>query len=105
MLVLWALKVDACSVRPSVLCVRRAGMALMLCKEPSNPHDPNAIAVQTLSGERLGYVPREHTARFRYDTTFARVQSVGLQPDAGLYGMQVGGQAGAAHEPDGWTDR
>jgi len=32
------------------------GFIARLTPEPANPHDPNAIAVQTPSGETLGYV-------------------------------------------------
>lgn len=35
------------------------GSALALRREPGNPHDPNAIAVDTPAGDRLGFVPRE----------------------------------------------
>jgi hypothetical protein len=37
------------------------GSALVLRAEPSNPHDPSAIAVDLRDGTPLGYVPREHT--------------------------------------------
>ena len=33
--------------------------------EPSNPHDPNAIKIVTNEGHRVGYVPRDMTARIR----------------------------------------
>lgn len=33
------------------------GDALMLIREPDNPHDPNAIRVEW-RGEKLGYLPR-----------------------------------------------
>ena len=49
----------------------------MLGKEPNNEYDPDAIAVHTLSGQSLGYVPRDFNNKFPHDTNFARVQSVG----------------------------
>ena len=36
----------------------RVGNAVLLEQEPVNRFDPNAVAVSTLSGEKLGYVPR-----------------------------------------------
>ncbi len=39
------------------------GRPLTLRAEPDNPHDPNAVAVLLESGEPLGYVPRDLTAR------------------------------------------
>jgi hypothetical protein len=35
------------------------GRTLLLRPEPDNPHDPNAIAVDTEDGQHLGFVPRE----------------------------------------------
>jgi hypothetical protein len=35
------------------------GRRLVLRPEPDNPHDPNAIAVDTEDGAHLGFVPRE----------------------------------------------
>jgi hypothetical protein len=37
------------------------GSALVLRPEPSNPHDPSAVAVDLADGTPLGYVPRERT--------------------------------------------
>lgn len=33
--------------------------------EPSNPYDKNAIAVYTLKGKHVGYIPKESTRHFR----------------------------------------
>ena len=38
------------------------GTALSLRREPSNPHDPHAVAVHGPDGKRLGYIPREANA-------------------------------------------
>lgn len=35
---------------------------LLFMREPGNPHDPNAVSVQTLSGQTVGYVPKEEAA-------------------------------------------
>ena len=63
-----------------------------MVKEPDNPHDPNAIAVQTLSGQTAGYVPKEHTARFPHDITFGHVYSSGRASSVGLWGATVSHQ-------------
>jgi len=34
------------------------GEAILLRREPDNPHDPNAIAVDTRDGDQIGYLPR-----------------------------------------------
>ena len=36
----------------------KVGQPLTLRREPSNPHDPRAIAVFAASGHQLGYLPR-----------------------------------------------
>jgi hypothetical protein len=36
----------------------RKGVILSLVREPTNPHDHNAIAVYSRANEHLGYVPR-----------------------------------------------
>jgi hypothetical protein len=38
------------------------GRALELRRDPGNPHDANAIAVHAVSGEQVGWVPRELAA-------------------------------------------
>lgn len=63
--------------------------AVMMVKERDNAYDPNAIAVQTLSGQTLGYVPRENTARFPHDTTFGHIYSKGRASSVGLWGATV----------------
>lgn len=34
------------------------GDRLVLRREPENPHDPHAVAIETEAGAKLGYVPR-----------------------------------------------
>lgn len=36
----------------------RAECIAMLCREPNNPHDPNAVRVE-VNGATVGYVPRD----------------------------------------------
>jgi hypothetical protein len=38
------------------------GRPLILRRDAANPYDGNAVAVETASGERLGFVPRELAA-------------------------------------------
>lgn len=66
-----------------------ADQAVMMIREPDNTYDPDAIAVQTLSGQPLGYVPKEHTSRFSHDTTFGHVYSMGRASSVGLWGATV----------------
>ena len=44
--------------RSAVLQALRVGDELILRREPTNPHDELAIEVFTLTGLKLGYVPR-----------------------------------------------
>jgi hypothetical protein len=37
----------------------RATFPVSLCREPDNTYDVNAVAVRSMSGEPLGYLPRE----------------------------------------------
>ncbi len=61
----------------------------MLVREPENPHDPNAVVVQTLHGHGLGYMPRDATGALPQAVTFGRVQSIGAQADTGNIGLTV----------------
>ena len=36
----------------------------MVCREPANALDPNAVAVKALSGHPLGHIPRELAAGY-----------------------------------------
>jgi hypothetical protein len=51
--------------RPDALASSLAapGSSLVLRPEPSNPHDPNAVAVELADGSPVGYVPREFAPR------------------------------------------
>lgn len=45
--------------RQAILATLQRGERLRLAREPHNPHDPNAIALITASGEQIGYLKRE----------------------------------------------
>lgn len=60
----------------------------MLAKEPWNPYDTNAIAVHTLKGTQLGYVPKAHNQHYTKDMVFGRVVAFG-QNDQQLWGAAV----------------
>lgn len=64
------------------------GSAVQLTREPHNPYDPQAIAVHTLWGVSLGYVPRDLTAHFQFPITFGSIYSVGANEKA-LLGATV----------------
>jgi HIRAN domain len=61
----------------------------MLVREPHNPHDADAVAVQSLHGHGLGYVPRTETHRLPQPVTFGRVQSIGAEANTGNLGLTV----------------
>ncbi|BDA42597.1 hypothetical protein COCOBI_03-4900 [Coccomyxa sp. Obi] len=75
--------------RQELIAKLQPDQALMLQKDPSNEYDPNAIKVMTLSGSVLGFVPRELTGRFLYDTTFGHAYHIGQVPDKGTWGALV----------------
>lgn len=46
--------------RQSAIWRLRPGDHLLLRREPWNAHDPQAVAVSTLSGDVVGYIPRKN---------------------------------------------
>lgn len=63
---------------------------MRLTAEPLNPHDPNAVAVQTLMGETVGYLARADAARYQQlITQIETAGSVGV-----CKARLVGGTAG-----------
>jgi hypothetical protein len=50
--------------------------SVRLTAEPSNAHDPHAVAVQTFAGETVGYLPREEAAR--YQQLLVQIEALGL---------------------------
>ncbi len=61
----------------------------MLEKDPKNEFDPHAIRVRRLTGEDLGYVPKDLTVRFPHDVTFGHIHYVGQVPESGVWGALV----------------
>lgn len=45
-------------MRPEVFRTLSMGQELILLREPENPHDNRAIAVCTIGGTKIGYIPR-----------------------------------------------
>eukprot|EP00967_Tisochrysis_lutea_P139477 scaffold253474_cov21-Tisochrysis_lutea.AAC.1 len=66
------------------------GQALMLLHDPSNVYDKNAVAVRTMDGGDLGFVPRDYNAQLLdQGISFAKVLSVG-QNEAEKWGAVIG---------------
>lgn len=64
------------SNRQAIVGSLREGEALTLRREPSNPHDRNAIAVLDQSGRQVGFIPRNEAV------TLARSLDAGSHADA-----------------------
>ncbi len=60
-----------------------SGQGLSFRREPDNPYDPSAVAISTLDGESIGYVPKERTQSFIHPLAFGRVASVGQVESSG----------------------
>lgn len=60
----------------------------MMVTQYDNGYSPDSVAVQTLSGSLLGYVPRRHNHRFIHDVNFGHVYAIG-QDAAGLWRLTV----------------
>lgn len=74
--------------RQKIVKKLKRGETLLLVREPTNEFDPNAIMVQRLDGNTVGYVPAELTNLFLFDVTFAIVTSVGPN-DKGILGVKA----------------
>ncbi|CAL5219776.1 g1679 [Coccomyxa viridis] len=75
--------------RQEVVQKLQADEAVMLEKDPKNEFDPHAIRVRRLSGEDLGFVPKDLTVRFPHDVTFGHIHNVGQVPESGVWGALV----------------
>lgn len=60
----------------------------MMCKLYDHVSAPDSVAVLSLRGALLGYVPRRHTHRFVHDTNFGHVYAIN-QDAAGLWRLTV----------------
>jgi hypothetical protein len=68
----------------------RATFAVALRREPENVHDANADAVQSMSGEPLGYLPRELAGEYSAVLAVAQ-QRYQVCCDARAFGRLDGG--------------
>ena len=75
--------------RQTILKVLRVGEHLVLKREPSNPHDKNAVAVFRANGQQVGYIPAGDVRLANHidsgGTTSARVLAITGGP--GLFGL------------------
>ena len=79
----------------------------MLLRSPWNIHDDQAVAVHTLSGTLIGWVPRADNSRFQQqELVFGRVEFVGAALGTEAWGVRVVAQPAlmpAAVSPFPWT--
>lgn len=62
----------------------------MLLRSPWNIHDDQAVAVHTLSGSLIGWVPRADNGRFQQqELVFGRVEFVGAAPGSEAWGVRA----------------
>ncbi|KAL4427468.1 hypothetical protein ABPG77_000757 [Micractinium sp. CCAP 211/92] len=50
--------------RQALIPQLQKSQAVALVREPDNPHDPHAVAILSLDGASLGYIPRDCTFHF-----------------------------------------
>ena len=84
-------RVAGVSFRPDSLQKVKGGDHVALIREPSNQFDRNAVMIQSLGGEIMGYIPRAANEVFIHEMVFGRVTHVGRdesKPDSPL-GMKV----------------
>lgn len=77
-------------VTQEVVKLLEKDQAVSFVREHNNPHDANAIKVETLDGVQIGYVPKGYTDAFASETNFGRVLSVGKTASGDQYGASVG---------------
>jgi len=63
--------------RQEALAGVRRGTPVLLEREPSNAYDPNAVAVRTLDGVSLGYVPKAWAPTVVEDVSLGRIIASG----------------------------
>jgi hypothetical protein len=66
----------------------KAGQGVVFAKQPNNPYDPAAVAVETAAGAALGYVPKKLTHLFVHERVVGHIDGHGRN-SAGLYGAVV----------------
>lgn len=52
------------------------GTLLRIVAEPNNPYDSNAVKVMTISGETLGYIPKQHNSTIAYNLRMGKQYKV-----------------------------
>ena len=78
------------SFRPEAAATVSVGASALLRREPDNPHDPTAVAVD-IDGNHVGYLPRALSARLEGDRWDAVVTDVFRREGVGLR-IRVTGQ-------------
>lgn len=73
--------------RQAILNELNVGDTLAVVPEPDNPYDPNAVRVETPSGEIVGYLSRGTLVCRR--SHGARVRSKGRSRASGLIGITI----------------
>ena len=75
-----------------------ADEAVMMRKLYDNVSAPDSVAVMSLNGSLLGYVPRRHIHRFVHDTNFGHVYAIN-QDAAGLWRLTVSAASTRSNGP------
>merc|ERR1712061_275694 len=57
---------------PRVIATLQPGTTVYLVDEPTNTHDKQAVKVETCSGHKFGYVPRDLAAAIQSGKPFSR---------------------------------
>ena len=60
--------INGCSFYRDAVKTIHEGMQIRVIPEPDNPHDPNALAVVTMQGQKLGHIPAKLAYRIVKET-------------------------------------
>ena len=79
------------------------GEPVRLTREPDNPHDPNAIRVENMAGEKAGHLPREVAAWLAplLDAGKVRVEGAVGADSEDLLGLDRGDELPGLWKPEG----
>ena len=75
--------------RQAAISQLQKGQSAAFTQDPDNIYDSNAVAVTTLDGVSLGFVPKDRNKPFVHGTCFGTVQYVGCRGDDGNWGCIV----------------
>lgn len=75
--------------RQDVVRALRPTQRLLLHTEPQNPYDPRAVAVFTLSGQQVGYLPADVAPTVPFPECFGEVLSVGQAEEGAPWGAII----------------